>query len=133
VWSTLTPEQHTVIADAAHADNAAAVVLMLDLGFDPLARGVDQWEPVRWAAFHGNVPMLQRLLVHNPPIGVPDPTYGGTPIGQCLYGSRHGWNCRKGDFATAVRLLLDAGERPDRSWYPTGRADVDAVLHSYFS
>jgi hypothetical protein len=88
---------------------------------------------MRWAAFHGNVGLLRRLLAHNPPIGVQDPTYGGTPIGQCLYGSRHGWHCRTGDFATAVQLLIDAGEKPDRAWYPTGRDDVDAVLRRYFS
>jgi hypothetical protein len=133
VVSTLQPAQATLITDAAHADRTAAVLLMLDLGFDPLMRGVDQWEPVRWAAFHGNVELLQRLLRHNPPIGVKDPTYGGTPIGQCLYGSLHGWQCRKGDFASAVQLLIDAGEKPDRTWYPTGRDDVDAVLRRYFS
>jgi hypothetical protein len=131
--ATLQPEQKTLIADAAHANRTAAVLLMLDVGFDPLVRGVDQWEPVRWAAFHGNVELLRRLLAHNPPIGVPDPTYGGTPIGQCLYGSLHGWHCRTGDFATAVQLLIDTGEKPDRAWYPTGRDDVDAVLRRYFS
>jgi len=131
--STLEPDQMTLIADAAHANRTAAVLLMLDLGFDPLVRGVDQWEPLRWAAFHGNVDLLRRTLALNPPIGVKDPTYGGTPIGQCLYGSLHGWHCRTGDFATAVQLLLDAGEKPDRAWYPTGRGDVDAVLRRYFS
>jgi len=131
--ATLQPEQKTLIADAAHANRTAAVLLMLDVGFDPLVRGVDQWEPVRWAAFHGNVELLRRLLAHNPPIGVQDPTYGGTPIGQCLYGSLHGWHCRTGDFATAVQLLIDTGEKPDRAWYPTGRDDVDAVLRRYFS
>jgi catechol 2,3-dioxygenase-like lactoylglutathione lyase family enzyme len=34
--------------------------------------------------------------------------------------------------AEAVRLLLDAGERPDRSCYPTGRGDVDEVLRKHF-
>jgi Ankyrin repeats (3 copies) len=133
VVSTLQPEQMTLIADAAHANRTAAALLMLDIGFDPLARGVDRWEPIRWAAFHGNVDLLRRLLAHNPPIGAKDPTYGGTPIGQCLYGSLHGWQCRTGDFAAAVQLLLDAGEKPDRGWYPTGRDDVDAVLRRYFS
>jgi ankyrin repeat protein len=131
--AALNPEQMTLIADAAHANNTAAVLLMLDLGFDPLVRGVERWEPVRWAAFHGNVEMLRRLLAHRPPIGVKDPSYGGTLLGQCLYGSLHGWHCRSGDFAACVQLLLDAGERPQRDQYPIGRADVDAVLGRYFS
>ena len=106
---------------------------MLDLGFDPLARGVDDWEPLRWAAFHGNAEMTRRLLQHTPPINVPDPSYGGTPLGQCLYGALHGWHSRTGDFAATVRLLIDAGERPDPAILPTGRDDVDRVLRTYFA
>ena len=129
---SLSPEQTRLIVDRAHANDAGAVILMLDLGFDPLARGVDGWEPVRWAAFHGNPVMLERLLRHNPPVNVPDPSYGGTPLGQCMYGSVHGWSCRTGDFARSVQLLLDAGDRPDPTYLPTGRDDVDAVLRAYF-
>jgi hypothetical protein len=130
--ASLTPDDMRLIAHAAHADDAAAVALMLDLGFDPLARGVDEWEPIRWGAFHGNAAIVRLLLSHNPPIGVPDQTYGGTPLQQCLYGSLHGWQCGTGDFATTVRLLLDAGERPEPTVVPVGRDDVDAVLREYF-
>src|SRR5262249_56739786 len=104
----------------------AAVLLMLDLGFDPLAPGVCRWEPIRWAAFHGNAELVRRLLRHTPPLNAPDPSYGGTPLGQCLYGSVHGW--QKGDFPTTVRLLVEAGHRIDPATLPTGRDDVDAVL-----
>jgi hypothetical protein len=45
VVSTLTGDQMQLIADRAHANDTGAVALMLDLGFDPLARGVDSWEP----------------------------------------------------------------------------------------
>ncbi len=131
--ANLTPDQMRLIADKAHANDAAAVTLMLDLGFDPLARGVDGWEPIRWAAFHGNAALVRRLLQHNPPLNVPDPTYGGPPLGQCLYGSLHGWECKRGDFATTARLLLEAGERLDPKWVPIGRDDVDAVLRAYRS
>ena len=131
VVSRLSRDQMRLIVDRAHANDTAAVALMLDLGFDPLAPGVDNWEAFRWAAFHGNADMLKRLLPHNPPIGKPDRTYGGTPLGQCLYGSLHGWERGTGDFATTVRLLLDAGERPESTALPTGRDDVDAVLRAY--
>ena len=131
VVASLTRDQMRLIADRAHANDTAAVALMLDLGFDPLARGVDDWEPIRWGAFHGNVEIVRRLLAFNPPIGVEDPTYGGTPLQQCLYGALHGWERDAGDFATTVRLLLDAGERPDPTDLPTGRDDVDAVLRAY--
>jgi hypothetical protein len=133
IVATLTPDGMRLIADRAHANDGAAVALMLDLGFDPRIRGVDEWEPIRWAAFHGNAEMVRRLLPHGAPIGVPDPTYGGTPLGQCLYGSLHGWERTTGDFATTVRLLLEAGERPDPATLPTGRDDVDAVLRGHFA
>ena len=105
---------------------------MVDVGFDTRARGVDGWEPLRWAAFHGNADMVERLLTRPAPIGEPDPSYGGTPMGNCLYGSLHGWSRDTGDFARTVRLLLDAGERADPSIVPTGRDDVDAVLREHF-
>ena len=124
-------EQMRLIADRAHANDLAAVALMVDLGFDSLARGVEGWEPLRWAAFHGNADMVRRLLTRAAPIGVPDPTYGGPPLGQCLYGALDGWSRHTGDFAATVQLLLDAGERPDPSILPTGREDVDAVLRAH--
>jgi len=130
---TLTRDQMRLICDKAHANDTGAVLLMLDLGFDPLARGVDTWEPLRWAAFHGNAEMTRRLLQHTPPINVPDPSYGGTPLGQCLYGALHGWHSRTGDFETTVQLLIDAGERIDPTDLPTGRDDVDAVLRRHLA
>ena len=133
VVAKLTSDQMRLIVDKAHANDTAAVALMLDLGFDPRARGVDGWEAIRWGAFHGNAEMVERLLARHAPIGVPDPTYGGTPLGQCLYGSLHGWERDRGDFATTVRLLLEAGERPDAADLPVGRDDVDEVLREYFA
>lgn len=128
VVAGLSRDQQRLIADRAHANDTAAVRLMLDLGFDPLAPGVDDWEPIRWAAFHGNPDLVRLLLRHDPPIGVPDRTYGGTPLDQCLYGSLHGWHRATGDFPTTVRLLLEAGERLDPTRLPVGRDDVDEVL-----
>lgn len=61
---------------------------------------------------------------------VPDRTYGGTPLDQCLYGSLHGWHCATGDFPTTLRLLLEAGERPDRRSSRVARDDVDEVLRT---
>jgi hypothetical protein len=133
IVSGLRPDEMRLIADKAHANDTAAVAVMLDLGFNPLARGVDGWEPIRWGAFHGNAEMVRLLLPHDPPIGVPDPSYGGTVLEQCLYGSLHGWERSTGDFATTVRLLLEAGERFDPADLPTGRDDVDAVLRSHLA
>jgi hypothetical protein len=133
VIRTLTPAQMSLIAYKAHASDTAAVALMIDLGFDPRARGTDQAEPLRWAAFLGNAEMVRLLLAHDPPIGIPDPQFQGTPLGWCIYGAVHGWACQRGDFPTCARLLIAAGEKPDPSMLPTGRDDVDVVLREYFA
>jgi hypothetical protein len=122
-----------LIADRAFANDTEAVRLMLDLGFDPRVIGPDQADALHWAAFHGNTEMARALLGHDPAIGVREAAHGGTPLDWCLYGSLAGWSCRRGDFATTVRLLLDAGERPDPASLPTGRDDVDAVLRAHFN
>ncbi|MPY90050.1 MAG: hypothetical protein GEU99_19270 [Luteitalea sp.] len=133
VVASLRRDQMRLIADKAHANDTAAVALMLDLGFDSHVTGPDDAEPIRWAAFQGNADLVRLLLQHDPPIGVPDARYGGTPLGWCLYGSVCGWRCDTGDFVSTVRLLLDAGERPDPTDLPTGRDDVDEVLREYLA
>jgi ankyrin repeat protein len=128
----LTRDQLRLIADRAHANDTAAVALMLDLGFDPHVTGVEGAEAIRWAAFQGNAEMVRHLLGHDPPIGRRDRLYNSTLLGWCLHGSLEGWRRNTGDFATTARLLIEAGERPDPSDVPTGRSDVDAVLREYF-
>ena len=130
VVSNLRPDQARLIADKAHANDSAAVTLMIDVGFDARARGVDGFEAIRWAVFLGNADLTRRLLQHNPPLNTPDPSYGGTLLGNCLYGALHGWGCESGDFVNTVRLLLEAGERVKPSYLPTGLDDLDAVLRS---
>jgi hypothetical protein len=130
VIRTLSPEQMRVIADRAHANDTAAVLLMLELGFDPLAPGPDRFEPIRSAVFHGNVELTRALIRHNPPLNTPDRTYGGTLLGNCLHGAFHGWNRNVEDFVTVVKLLLEAGEHVKPEWLPTGNDALDAVMRA---
>ena len=133
VVGSLTPDQMQLIAEKAYANKTDAVTLMLDLGFDPLMPGPDGFEAIRWAAFHGNPEMTRRLLQHDPPLNVPDRSYGGTLLGNCLYGALHGWSCDSNpcDYPTTVRLLIEAGERVNPGFLPTGLDDVDAVLRAH--
>ena len=128
VVTTLTSDQMRLIADKAHGNDTAAVTLMLDLGFDALVPGPDDFEAIRWAVFLGNVEMTRQLLRHNPPLNIADRSYGGTPLDNCVYGALHGWGCDTGDFVTTARLLLEAGERVDPALLPTGLDDLDALL-----
>ena len=68
-----------------------------------------------------------------PPISVPDRSYGGTPLDNCLYGALHGWSCDSApcDYPATVRLLIEAGERVRPEYLPTGLDDVDAVLRAH--
>jgi ankyrin repeat protein len=131
--ASLAPEQMCLIADKAHENDTEAVALMLDIGFDALAAGPDDFEAIRWAVFHGNVEMTRRLLEHDPPINVPDRSYGGTLLGNCIYGSLHGWSCESQpcDYPETVRLLIESGERVNPAYLPTGLDDVDAVLRAH--
>jgi Ankyrin repeat len=133
VVAGLTRDQMRLISDRAHANDTAAVVLMLDLGFDARVSGPDYPDALHWAAFLGNAPMVRALLRHDPAIGVREPSYDGTPLDWCLYGSVHGWMKDKGDFATTATLLLDAGERFKPAVLPTGRDDVDTVLRAHLA
>ena len=130
IVSTLSRKQLLLIVDRAHANDTAAVTLMLDLGFDALASHGTDFEPIRWAVFHGNADMTRALLRHNPPINTPDRSYGGTMLANCLYGSNHGWHCDTGDYEATVRLLLEAGERVNPAWVPIGRDEIDALLRA---
>lgn len=129
IVATLTREQMRLVADRAHSGHTAAVLLMLDLGFDANVPGPERFEAIRWAAFLGNATLVRRLLQHHPPLNTPDPTYGGTILGNCLYGSQHGWGKNSGDFVSTVTLLLDAGERVDAS-FMTGDEALDALLRA---
>jgi ankyrin repeat protein len=131
VVRALTRHQMRLIADKAHANNTRAVTLMLDLGFDALTTHGNDFEPIRWAVFHGNPDMTRALLRHSPPINTPDRSYGGTLLANCLYGSVHGWHCDTGDFVATVRLLLEAGERVNPSWVPIGNDEIDEVLRAH--
>ncbi len=133
VVAGLTRDQMRLISDKAHAGDTAAVALMLDLGFEARVTGPDYADALHWAAFLGNVQMVQALLRHNPPIGVRETSYNGTPLEWCVYGSLHGWMKDKGDFPTTTQLLLDAGERFEPAGLPTGREDVDNVLRAYLA
>jgi len=130
VVAGLGSDQARLIADKAHANDTAAVALMLDLGFDARVTGPDHADALHWAAFHGNTGMVRLLLRQDPPIGVREASYGGTPLDWCVHGSVHGWAKARGDFAATARLLLDAGERSDPAHLPTGRDDLDAILRA---
>ena len=115
---SLSPADQGRLARAAWDGNAAAVRLMLDVGFDPAAHGPDSGTALHCAAWQGRPDIVEAILSHPGVrarmadlINATEPTHGSTPLGWCCHGSTVGRN-PKGDFAAVARLLVAAGAVP---------------------
>jgi ankyrin repeat protein len=107
--SALTADDRRKIADAAQANNATAVRLMLEAGWPPEARGQHNATPLHWAGFHGNAGMARVLLQHGAPVNVKGDEYNGTPLGWAIHGAEHGWHRKTGAYAETMEVLRAAG------------------------
>ena len=111
--ATMPAEQHSALASAAWNGSTKAVSLMLELGFDPAARGQDGGTALHLAAWEGSAEMVRDILSYPKSTGlltIRDTVHGATPLGWCCHGSLHG--NRRGDHASVARLLIAAGARP---------------------
>jgi ankyrin repeat protein len=110
------------LAHAARSNNTAAVRLMLEAGWPVDAKGQHQGTALHWAAFHGNLEMVEAILPHRPPLDLPDADHKAPPIGWATFGSEHGWHRETGNYTGVVETLLRAGAKP-----PKQIAGTDAV------
>jgi ankyrin repeat protein len=107
--SSLTRQMHGHLAHAIFHERFRAAELMLDLGFDPSAPGVDGGTALHAACWVGNVPMVERLLAQGSvPVNARDPTHGSTPLGWAAFGSVHR-RARGADYPAVVDRLVAAG------------------------
>jgi len=114
----LTPDEQRALPDAAWTPDPAAVALMLELGFDPATPGQDGGTALHCAAWEGSAAAVEAILRYprgRALVAVRDPTYGGTPLGWCLHGSRNR-GPTGGEHAAVAGLLLAAGATPDPGW-----------------
>ncbi|MEM7453776.1 MAG: ankyrin repeat domain-containing protein [Planctomycetota bacterium] len=122
------------LARAAWEDKLEAVRLMLDVGFDPHVRGDDESTPLDRAAFHGHREIVQLLLErdNDPPLTWVN-SYGGTPLGACVWGSVHGWK-KDTDYIGTATLLIDAGSEIKEVWLPVDKnPEMDRLLRKRLS
>ena len=106
------------LTDEAWAGNAAAVELMLALGFDPSApseSGPTGGNALHCASWQGSVATVGALLAYpsgRALVNSRENTYHGTPLSWCCHGSR---NCGdpRANHAEVARLLLAAGANRD--------------------
>jgi ankyrin repeat protein len=104
----LLPEEHALLAAAAMNNRLVAFKLMLDLGFDPMARGLDGGTALHLASWIGNPEMIDMLLQKGAELDALDSTHGASPLSWATYGSVH--RRREGaDYAGCIRLLVAAG------------------------
>jgi hypothetical protein len=96
-------------AHAARNNKTGVVRRMLECGLPVDTTSQHRATPLHWAAFHGNLEMVNTILRFGPPMEVTDADFAGTPLGWAIYGSEHGWYCHTGEYAGTVAALLDAG------------------------
>ena len=71
---------------------------------------------------------MRLILDHHPPLENADNDFNGTPMDWAIHGSENGWNCKKGDYAGVVNVLLDAGAKAPGK--VEGSAAVKEVLRA---
>jgi ankyrin repeat protein len=139
---SLTPDDHAQLALAIFHGRFEGAGLMLGLGFDPKAGGVDGGSALHAAAWMGHVELVERLIARGD-IGIDsrDPKHQSTPLGWAAFGSVH--RCAKdGDYVGVIDRLIAAGAdvrlpgNGDGDTYPAmaeGNAAVQGALRRYLS
>jgi ankyrin repeat protein len=107
--TSLTRSAHGHLAMAIFHGHFTAAELMLRLGFDPSAPGIDGGTALHAACWVGNVQMVERLIARGSvPIDARDPTHQSTPLGWAAFGSVHR-NAAGADYPGVIDRLVAAG------------------------
>ena len=126
------------ISDAAQAGKTETVRLLLSLGLDPVATGMDSGSALHTASWFGYAEIV-RLLIGRVPLDLRDANHGSTPLGWAVHGAQHCQN-PAGDYIAAVEALLKAGADATAAANASGtsflaqagrREDVKEVLRKY--
>jgi 2-oxo-4-hydroxy-4-carboxy--5-ureidoimidazoline (OHCU) decarboxylase len=125
IVQSLKAEDQSIITDAAWERRAAAVQLMLDVGFHADARrDGHSMTALHRAAIQGDYEIVRMLIEHGASIDIRN-EFGGTPMGSCIWGSLH-IQAPKGDYASVAESLIQAGVKlPDQA---SGSESVRNVL-----
>lgn len=109
LFSSLTRQDHAHLAQAIFHERFDAADLMLRLGFDPAAPGVDGGSALHAACWVGSVRMVERLLARGGvPLDARDPTHHSTPLGWAAFGSVHR-RAAGADYPAVADRLVAAG------------------------
>jgi ankyrin repeat protein len=107
--AALTRADHARLAHAIFDGRREAARLMLRLGFDETAGGVDGGTALHAASWMGDVEMVELILQRRRvAIETRDPVHQSTPLGWAAFGSVHR-RARGGDYPAVVERLVAAG------------------------
>jgi ankyrin repeat protein len=120
------------LVGVAVRNNTRALELLLGYGWPSNAVLENNQTALHYAAWHGNLAMVQALLSHNAPVNVFETQYGGNPLFWALHGSLHSWEREKGDYVGVARTLLAAGASIPKPELPLEAAeDVLEVIQEH--
>jgi ankyrin repeat protein len=107
--ATLPRHVHSHLAFGIFFERFAAAELMLDLGFDPSAPGMDGGSALHAACWMGHVALLERILKQGG-VGLDagDPTHGSPPLGWAAFGSVQR-RARGADYVGVIDRLVASG------------------------
>jgi len=109
IMTSLTREDHGRLAISIFFEHFVAAELMLMLGFDPAAPGIDGGTALHAACWIGNVRMVGRLLERGGMgLDARDSTHGSTPLGWTAFGSVHR-RAQGADYPAVAERLVTAG------------------------
>jgi len=90
-------------------NNDRAVKLLIDAGWPVNVAMENKQTPLHYAAWHGNLAMVNALLARGATVNVFESEHGGSPLTWALHGSLHSWHRDSGDYRGVVLALLHAG------------------------
>lgn len=122
----LTDDDRAAVVEAAGSASAAAVALMLGLGFTPHARNDQGEQPLHTASYAGNADAVRLLLEAGADVDARDDNFDATPLAYATVGSgeRAG---QVGNWTETVRLLVHAGASRDGVWI-SGKPPSEEVI-----
>ena len=115
-----------LLPDLADAGLGSAVLGLLDAGVAVDATAEHGATALHFACWRGHDALVAPLLARGADTTRVDRTFRATPPGWLIHGARF-CDAPRGDYAAALRALLDAGAAITAD-DPTGRAEVDAIL-----
>jgi Ankyrin repeats (many copies) len=125
----LTGRDRAVIVDAAGSRPAAAIAVMLELGFSPDASNDSGGQPLHMAAYCGNAAVVRLLLEAGADVDARDARFDSTPLAFATVGSRELGEVagKPGDWTGTVTLLIEAGASRQGVWI-SGKPPSEEII-----